>query len=79
MVGKIYKGYTTYLYMETTQTTTIEEDKTISTIKLKRSTIKRLNLWKIELDCGSFEELIDRILKIVPASELKNIKEENDN
>ena len=54
-----------------------EEDNTISTVKLKRSTIRKLNIWKQELYCKSIEELIDRILRIVPASELQGLKSPN--
>jgi len=46
----------------------------LTSIKIKKSTVKRLNLWKYELDCSSIDEVIDRILKIVPASEINNIK-----
>ena len=40
------------------------------TITVEYPTWKRLAQWKLKLDC-TFDELIDRILKIVPASELK--------
>lgn len=44
-----------------------EKTKTIVT---KYSTWKRMMKWKAELDC-TFDQLIDKILKIVSASELK--------
>lgn len=40
------------------------------TITVEYPTWKKLVKWKAELDC-TFDQLIDRILKIVPASELK--------
>jgi hypothetical protein len=46
-----------------------------TTITVKVSTRKRLNMWKYNLDCKTVDEVIDRILKIIPASELKDIKQ----
>lgn len=40
------------------------------TLTVKKKTWKKLVRWKAELDC-TFDELIDKILKIVSASELK--------
>ena len=51
---------------------TIKEDQTTITVKV--STRKRLNMWKYNLDCKNVDEVIDRILKIIPASELENFK-----
>lgn len=45
-----------------------------TTIKVTKDLAKRLNLWKYKLDAASLDEVIDRILKIIPASELKNLK-----
>lgn len=42
----------------------------IKTLTIKYETWKKLVKWKAELDC-TFDQLIDKILKIVPASELK--------
>jgi hypothetical protein len=52
----------------------IKEQTTTITVKL--STRKKLNMWKYNLDCKSIDELIDRILKIIPASELKNFQKQ---
>lgn len=41
------------------------------TINIERKTWKKLMKWKYELGCKNMEELMDRILKIVPASKLK--------
>jgi len=46
-----------------------------TTIQIKKSTAIRLWAWKKQLDCKTIDEVIDRILKITPASEMKNIKE----
>lgn len=43
----------------------------ITTITVKLSTRKKLNMWKYNLDCNTVDELIEKILKIIPASELK--------
>ena len=47
---------------------------TITTITVKMSTRKRLNMWKYNLDCKTVDEVIDKILKIITASELANFK-----
>lgn len=44
-----------------------------TTITVSRRLATRLNLWKYELKCRTIDEVIDRILKIVPASELPNL------
>lgn len=44
-----------------------------TTITVKLSTRKRLNMWKYNLNCKTIDELIDRILKITPASELNSL------
>lgn len=41
------------------------------TINVDYKTWKKLSKMKIELGCKNMEELVDRILKIVPASKLK--------
>jgi len=46
-----------------------------TTIEISKRLAKRLRMWKIQLDAKSIEEVIDRILKIIPASKLKNLKE----
>ena len=42
-----------------------------TTITISKRMAKRLNLWKYDLDCKTIEEVLDKILKIIPASELK--------
>ena len=44
--------------------------KELKTIKVSKKTWRRLWKWRMELDCKSLDELIERILKIIPASEL---------
>ena len=48
-----------------------------TTIAIKKRTAIKLWAWKKQLDCKTIDEVIDRILKITPASELKNLKEAN--
>lgn len=43
----------------------------ISSIQVSENMRIKLNIMKQQLGCKSIEELIERILKIVPASELK--------
>lgn len=49
----------------------IKEEQT--TIQVSKSLAKRLNLWKYELHCKTIDSVIDRILKIIPASELDTL------
>ena len=44
----------------------------IKTIKINEGTWKKLSKWKIDLDCQTLAEVIDRIVSIVPASEIKS-------
>ena len=46
-------------------------EKKLSSIQVSDELRIRLNIMKQKLECKTIEELIDRILKIVPASELK--------
>ena len=46
-----------------------------TTITVKASTRRRLNMWKYDLGCKNVDEVIDRILKIVPASQMPQIKD----
>ena len=46
-------------------------DKEITTIQVSKELRRRLNIQKQQLDCKSIEELLDKILKIIPADELK--------
>lgn len=43
----------------------------MTSIQVSKQLAKRLRMWKNQLDCKSIEEVIDKILKITPASELK--------
>lgn len=43
----------------------------IKTIKVKKSTWNKLMKWRIDLECYSLSEVIDRILSIIPADQLK--------
>lgn len=43
------------------------------TVKVSYDTWKKLMKWKIELEC-TIDEIIEKILKIVPASDLNNLK-----
>ena len=45
----------------------------MTTIKVSKDMANRLNKWKYELGVKSIEDVIDRVLKVVPASELKNL------
>ena len=44
-----------------------------TTITITKKLARRLRIWKVNLDAQSIEEVIDRILKVVPASELKSL------
>ena len=46
-------------------------DKEITTIQVSKELRRRLNIQKQQLDCKSIEELLDKILKIIPDDELK--------
>jgi len=41
------------------------------TIKVSDKNWKRLSKWKIDLGCKNLDEVIERVLKITPAGELK--------
>lgn len=43
-----------------------------TTITISKNLARRLWMWKKNLDVNSLEEVIDKILKIVPATELNN-------
>ena len=43
----------------------------IKTIKVSLENWKRLMKWKTELECKNLDEIIEKILNIVPAGELK--------
>lgn len=45
-----------------------------TTITISRKLARRLNLWKHSLGCSKIEEVLDRILKIIPASQLQSLK-----
>ena len=44
----------------------------IKTIKVNEDTWKKLSKWKLDLNCKTLAEVVDRILSITPASEIKN-------
>jgi len=46
-------------------------DKEITTIQVSKELRRKLNIQKQQLNCKSIEELLNRILKIIPASELE--------
>ena len=48
-----------------------------TTITITNNLARRLRIWKAQIGCKTIEEVLDRILKIIPASELKNLKEVN--
>ena len=41
------------------------------TIKVSLENWKKLMKWKTELECKNLDEIIEKILKIVPAGDLK--------
>ena len=43
----------------------------MKTIQVSTKTWKRLMKWRVELNCKSLDELVERILKIVKAEELE--------
>lgn len=49
-------------------------ENTQTTITISKKLAKRLNTWKYSLGVKSVEQVLDRILKIIPASELENFK-----
>jgi hypothetical protein len=52
------------------------QEEPLTTITVKLSTRKKLNMWKYNLNCKNIDEVIDRILKIIPASELKGFQKQ---
>ena len=42
-----------------------------TTITITKQLARRLRIWKAKLGAKTIEEVMDRILKIIPASELK--------
>ena len=46
---------------------------TNTTITISKKLATRLRIWKAKLGANTIEEVIDRILRIIPASELKNL------
>lgn len=50
------------------------KNKTNTTITISIGLARKLRIWKAELGCKTIEEVIDRILKIVPASQLDTFK-----
>lgn len=53
----------------------MEKQEEMKTIKVTKKLWRRLMLWKVDLDASSIEEVLDRILKITPASQLNKLKE----
>jgi hypothetical protein len=49
-------------------------ENTQTTITISKKLSARLNTWKYALGVKSVEQVLDRILKIIPASELENFK-----
>ena len=45
-----------------------------TTITISNNLATRLRIWKAQLGCKTIEEVLDRILKVIPASELNSIK-----
>ena len=43
----------------------------IKTIKVSLKNWKRLMKWKTELECKNLDEIIEKILNIIPADQLK--------
>lgn len=60
-----YINYTNYSKLK-------NMDKEITTIQVSKEMRKKLNIQKQQLDCKSIEELLDKILKIVPADKLNS-------
>lgn len=54
----------------------IQTTEKLTTITVKLSTRKKLNMWKYNLDCKTIDEVIERILRIIPASELKEFQKQ---
>jgi hypothetical protein len=46
-------------------------EKELTTIAIKKTTAIKLWHWKKELDCKTIDEVIDRILNIVPGDEIE--------
>lgn len=46
-----------------------------TTIRIKKSTAIKLNMWRYSLDVETVDDVIDKILRVIPASELPNLKE----
>jgi len=49
----------------------MEAKKEIKTIKVSKDTWKKLMKWRIDLGCKNLDEVVDRILNIIPANKLK--------
>ena len=45
-----------------------------TTITISKKLANRLRIWKVQLEAKTLEEVIDRILLITPASQLKELK-----
>jgi len=43
----------------------------LKTIKVSLENWKKLMKWKTDLECKNLDEIIERILKIIPADKLK--------
>ena len=43
----------------------------IKTIKVSLENWKRLMKWKTDFECKNLDEVIERVLKIIPAGEMK--------
>lgn len=48
-----------------------------TTITISKNMARRLRLWKAQLDVKTIEDVFDKILCIVPASELQGLKSPN--
>lgn len=44
----------------------------VKTIKVSERSWRKLMKWRIDLGCKTLEEVIERILRIVPANKIKN-------
>lgn len=45
-----------------------------TTMTVSKETRRKLNMWKYALDCKNIDELLEKIFKIIPASELEIYK-----
>ena len=57
--NKVYKCKSVYKSME------------LKTIKVSLKNWKKLMRWKIDLECKNLDEVVERILKIIPVNKLK--------